>query len=347
MWKRIIIIVFAAMVLSQNCFSSEKNRAEDSNTITFYMENDAIAGTDGQYTSGIKLTWISKDMRTYRKEDGMPQCLCPVVDRLPFINDLAYQKNYFFSIGQNIYTPTDTERSDLIKDDRPYAGLTYLALGFNSKDFKRMDTLEIDLGIVGPHSYASGVQEFVHDILDSKHVNGWKNQLKDEPILDVFYERKWRVLSQEVGNNFAYDFIPHAGFSLGNLLTAGTLGAQMRFGYNLPNDFGTLLIRPGSDTNAPVDQKDARFSPGSTRFGMHFFLGLDASAIARNLLLDGNTFRHSHSVKKKPFVRRLFGGVGFLIHGAKITIANAWESKEFYSQKRGQRYGSLTISYSY
>jgi lipid A 3-O-deacylase len=347
MWKKILSFLIAAIVLSPDCHSSEKKRAEDSNTITFYMENDAIAGTDGQYSNGLKLTWISKDMRTYRKEDGMPQCLCPVVSKLPFINNPAYQKNFFFSIGQNIYTPTDTERRDLIKDDRPYAGVTYFALGFNSKNFNRMDTLEVDIGIVGPHSFASGLQEGVHNLLDSKRVNGWKNELKDEPILDIYYERKWRVLSQNLGNNFTYDFIPHVGFSLGNLLTAGTLGGQMRFGYNLPEDFGTLLIRPGSDTNAPINQKDARVSPDSTRFGMHLFLGLDASAIARNLLLDGNTFRQSHSVKKKTSVRRLFGGIGFLIHGAKITIANAWESKEFYGQKRAQRYGSLTVSYSY
>ena len=37
------------------------------------------------------------------------------------------------SLSQNIYTPEDIESSDLIKDDRPYAGILYYAIGFHSK----------------------------------------------------------------------------------------------------------------------------------------------------------------------------------------------------------------------
>jgi lipid A 3-O-deacylase len=345
--RALFIIYFLLLMAAQDSFAVENKRPEDSNTISFYLENDAIAQTDSQYTNGFKLTWISKDMRTYRNEDGMPQCLCPVVSKLPFINSPAYQKNYYFSLGQNMYTPSDTDRVDLIKDDRPYAGLTYFAFGFNSKDIHRMDTLELDIGIVGPHSYAANLQNIIHRLINSKKANGWANQLKDEPILDISYERKWRVLSSSLGNGFSYDIIPHAGLSVGNILTSGIVGGQIRFGYNVPDDFGTFLIWPGSETNAPIDQKDVRFSSENKRFGFHLFFGLDASAIARNLLLDGNTFRHSHSVHKKPFVNRAFGGVCFLIHRYKITLANVKESKEFYSQKRAAKYGSLTVSYSY
>jgi len=73
-----------------------------------------------------------------------------VIEQLPFVNEPGFQHAVSFSIGQNIYTPEDLERSDLIQDDRPYAGITYLAIGFHSKNSHRMDSLELDLGIVGP-----------------------------------------------------------------------------------------------------------------------------------------------------------------------------------------------------
>jgi lipid A 3-O-deacylase len=77
-----------------------------------------------------------------------------VIEKLPFVNEPGFQHAVSFSIGQNIYTPEDLERSDLIQDDRPYAVITYLAIGLHSKNSHRMDSLELDLGIVGPYSYA-------------------------------------------------------------------------------------------------------------------------------------------------------------------------------------------------
>jgi lipid A 3-O-deacylase len=347
MWKEISVFLVIVMCLSPDCFSSEKKSAEDSDTITFYMENDVLNHTDAQYTSGVKLTWISKNLNNYCDSAKVPGFVCSNIERLPFMNEPGFQKNIFFSMGQNIYTPNNITRKDIIKEDRPYAGLSYLALGFLNKSTKRMDTIEIDAGIVGPHSYAEKMQFFFHRLIGSKEAKGWAHQLKDEPVLDLFYERKWKVVSSDLGNGFGYDLIPHAGLSVGNLLTAAVFGGEMRLGFNVPDDFGTLLIRQGSESNAPTDDKDPRFSSDSGPFGIHLFLGLDASAVARDIFLDGNTFTDSHSVHKKPFVYRYFGGLGVLIHHVKITAASVWASKNFYTQKRIEKYGSLTVSYSY
>lgn len=246
-----------------------------------------------------------------------------------------------------MYAPEDLERTDLIPDERPYAGVTYLALGFHSKGRGRMDTIEIDLGILGPHSYAETVQKNWHERIDSTDPKGWDNQLKDEPILNIFCERKWRVLQSEIGCGFAYDLIPHVGCCLGNAFIGANLGGQFRFGWNLPNDFGTFLIRPGSDTNAPMDKRDPRFFSAGPRLGIHVFAGLDAHIVARNILLDGNTFRDSHSVDKKPFVNRLMLGVGILIHRFKISYAHVYQTKEYDTQKEAQEYGAITVSFSF
>lgn len=343
----ISILFIIILLTSRGVLADETKKPEDYKTFTVYTENDIVAGTDLQYTNGIKLTWTSEDLSRYRENKNIPEWSYRIIEILPFINKPGYQKNVSFSIGQNIYTPDDQDQTDLIKDDRPYAGISYVSIGFTSKNTESMHTMEIIGGIVGPHSYAAKTQNAFHSWFGAEKSNGWDNQLKDEPILNLFFERKWRVLSSDLGSGYACDLIPHAGFTVGNLLIAGAFGGQFRYGLNLPNDFGTLLIRPGSDTNAPVDDKDPRFSPEPRRLGIHLFFGVDALWIGRNILLDGNTFKDSHSVDKRPFVGRFFAGFGILFRKVKFTYSNVWVTKEFDTQKDGQQYGSITLSYSY
>ena len=48
------------------------------------------------------------------------------------------EQNMTIGFGQMMYTPNDKTRSDLIKDDRPFAGALMLSLGYNAR---RGDTL--------------------------------------------------------------------------------------------------------------------------------------------------------------------------------------------------------------
>jgi len=346
MRPRYALLSALLMVLPVAAMAQEQ-RVQDSSTFTFYLENDVFTGTDSNYTSGVRLTWISPDLTDYRENPKLPEWSYPIIERLPFINELGFQRSVSLSVGQNIYTPEDLTRSDLIKDDRPYSGITYFAIGFHSKSGHRMDSLELDLGIVGPHSYAEQCQTKLHEWIDSTDPQGWDNQLKDEPVFNIFYERKWRLAHSMVRKGFNFDMIPHIGFGLGNVATFASTGTEFRFGWNLPNDFGTFLIRPGSDTNAPLDKSDPRFFPLYQRFGIHVFAAVDGQAVARNIFLDGNTFRDSHHVDKEPFVANFVAGIGIIIQRFKITYAYVYRTKEFKTQHNEQKYGSITLSVSY
>jgi hypothetical protein len=340
------IIAVACVLLSgpNPCSAQKPPKAHD--TVTFYLENDVFTGTDREYTNGIKLTWISRDLSEYHQV-RTPAWSRGFIDALPFVNKPGTVRNVSLSIGQNMYAPEDLERTDLIPDDRPYAGITYLAAGFHAKDSRRMDTVEINLGIVGPHSYAEQVQKTWHNWIDTTDPKGWDHQLKDEPILNLHYERKWKLLKSDFGKGFGFDFIPHLGAAVGNALTGVNTGAQARVGWHLPNDFGTFLIRPGSDSNAPMNDDDPRFYPVFHRLGCHLFAGINTSAVVRNIFLDGNTFRDSHSVDKKPFVLQGMAGVAFIVHRYKITCAYVYQTKAYDTQKDDQEYGSITVSYSF
>ncbi|TFG90408.1 MAG: lipid A deacylase LpxR family protein [Syntrophobacterales bacterium] len=254
--------------------SAEGSPPGSTSTLTLYFENDTFYDTDREYTHGTKISWISPDLSDYRNNPLIPAWSCPLIERVPFLNKPGYHHCVSFSLGQSIYTPEDKERSDLITNERPYAGITYLAVGFHSKNDRQMDTLELDIGIVGRHSYAQDCQQTVHRWVSAADPKGWKHQLRDEPVLNAFFERKWRVLRVKSDRGFGLDVIPHIGCGAGNALTGANAGGQIRFGWNLPNDFGTFLIRPGSDSNAPMDSNDPRFFRPPPSFWCPSLLGL-------------------------------------------------------------------------
>ena len=239
------VIAISWMIIMPPAARAPAETAREASTFTFHQENDLYTGTDRDYTNGIKLTWISADLTDYRNNPNVPQWSYPLVEALPFVNEPGLQRTLSFSIGQNIYTPEDIREYELMEDDHPYAGVTYCAVGFHSRSSRRMDTLEFDIGIVGPRSYAEKCQKAVHRWTNSDYPNGWEHQVKDELFLNVYYERKMKFLGSVKHAGIGYDIIPHLGCSVGNAYTAASAGAQLRWGWNLPNDFGTSLIRPG------------------------------------------------------------------------------------------------------
>jgi len=341
------IFLFSLLLLLPLTAMAQDETAKDFRTFTLYVENDVLDDTDSLYTSGLRLSWISPDLRDYRENSRLPRWSYPLIKRLPLVNKPGLQYSVSMSIGQNIYTPEDTESSDLVKDDRPYAGILYYAIGFHSKSSRQMDSLEFLLGIVGPHSYAEETQKKVHELCNNDIFNGWDNQLKDEPVLGVFYDRKWKLRQSKISSGFSYDLIPHVGAGLGNALIYAHAGAGVRFGWNLPNDFGTFTIRPGSDTNAAIDETDPRFFLRDQRFGIHVFAAVGGSWVLRNIFLDGNAFRDSHSVDKKPFIGNYMVGVGLVLSRFKMTFAHIHQTKEFKIQKREHSFTAISLSFSY
>ena len=341
------LLVLPAFQLSTTAaYADASPSVENRSTFIFYLENDTFAGTDRHYTNAVKLSWISKDLEKYSDERGLPGWARGIVEITPGLDREGFLHNLAFSLGQNIYTPRDIAEEELIEDDRPYAGWTYLAGALHGKDFNLLTTLELSLGVVGPSSLAEESQKIFHEWLNDEEPQGWDNQLKDEPGLMLTWQRFWRVARNQVGGDFAYDVIPHAGITLGNVLTYANLGGEIRFGYNLAADFGTSLIRPGGGTSAPVGMGDPRIGSDAD-FGVTVFAGVDGRAVARNIFLDGNTWRDSHSVDKKYFVADLSSGISVVYKRLKLTYTHVYRTKEFDGQEEGQFFGSVSIAVTF
>jgi hypothetical protein len=310
----------------------------------FYFENDLFNGTDSDYTNGVKFSWVSANLKDYTHDPCLPHWIRQLNKLFETLHPGTYtSRNMVVTAGQMMFTPHDRSRADLISDDRPYAGWLYLGLGYNARDARQMDTVEINLGVVGPAALARQSQEFIHDLRGIQRFNGWSNQLGNELGIQIVAERKNKVWN-ESRPGLHFDAITHYGASLGNIRTYLNTGLELRAGTRIPNDFGTSPIRPAGDSNAPLEGPvTRRFSDG----GLHAFISADARAVARDIALDGNTFSDSHSVNKKRFVGDLATGVAWQWQGGKITYARYFRSKEFTLQENTHSFSSITLSLEY
>jgi len=344
--NRIFMALFLFLRFAALLWADPAWGTENFGTFSLYFENDIFAGTDQGYTNGIKLSWISPDLTGYAESGKLPDWSLPYVRWLPFINEPGFQHNVVLCMGQNMYTPEDISREDLIEDDRPYAGWAYFGIAFHSKNERRLDTMEFQLGIVGPLSGAEQAQKFVHRKIDNQCPNGWDNQLKNEPGLAIIYERKLRVLQGGASEAPGFDAIAHLGGTLGNVYTYANAGMEARAGWNIPPDFGDSIIRPGGDTNAPASARDPRLCREND-FSLYVFSAVSGRTVLRDIFLDGNTFTASHSVDKKYFVADFCIGFSLIIHRFKLSYARVFRTKEFYGQNGNPSFGSITLSFSW
>jgi len=350
-WKAfkntIILGVITCSTLLLCSFSvAQTDPAEKHSTFFLYFENDSFGGTDRHYTNAFRLTWLSPDLTEYDEDTRLPRWGLPLIRKLPLINRPGFQRNVGLSLGQNIYTPENISRRDLIRDDRPYAGWTYLSLTFHVKNTVKLDVFEVTMGIVGPSSLAEGTQRIVHGWLESKDPKGWDHQLRNEPGLIIGWQRNWRLFSKGMGSGFGFDFIPHIGGVAGNVATYANIGGEIRVGYNLPLDFGTSFIRSGSGIEAPADKTDPRLRRRKN-FGIHLFTDVDGRAVARNIFLDGNTWKESHSVDRRVLVADMAAGLAIVYKHFKLSYAHVYRTKEFDGQKRGEIFGSMTLAITF
>jgi len=187
-------------------------------TLNLYVENDLFSETDQDYTSGIQLSWVSPDISDYVESEELPAWIRRLNRNLTFFHQSheGLKRNVTVTFGQQIYTPQDLNETNLIEDDRPYAGWLFLGLGYQTRAEDQLDTLEVQIGIVGPGAYGQEAQDFIHDLRGFEKFKGWDNQLRHEPSIVATWEhkRKWRRINPET--RFGYDAITHAGLSLGN-----------------------------------------------------------------------------------------------------------------------------------
>ena len=248
----------------------------------------------------------------------------------------------FFSLTQEINTPSDTSTPNPSTNDMPYSGALYLGWGYGGildrggrKDC--LYSVEAKLGVIGPSAGGETIQNKFHDLIGTPAAAGWGTQLPDELLLNIDGEFRRRFDLDPTGNGYR-DLIARALVELGTVRTEVALGAQFRWGVNLDKSWGHSYIRHSNGYD-PVDtlQPDA----ARPNFSYWAFVDTQLEVVVRNYATDGTHFRDSRGVTRSPIVLQCALGTTFQVRAWSATYFLAMRTKEFETQDGVHFFGGL------
>ena len=308
--------------------------------IRVLFENDMFSGhrllhesasSDRWYTNGVKLIATQcPDVRPF----FLPGAALTLADR--FLKGRDVQFGY--TVGQLMFTPENITVAAPQTADRFWAG--YLYLGSIAQTFYRgqLETLEIDLGVIGPPAFAEEAQTFIHRLRGFEVPVGWGNQMPTEPTLNVHYLNMYRGLGAlPLFAGLSADLTPHYGAAVGTVFDYVHGGATMRIGQDLrPAPAGTIDI-------------PSLGGIGEFRHRWSVFLRFDARATAYNAFLQGGFFRgdpHHSDLRARPLSYTVTPGLTFENPGWRASLLFNRRSREFNNapfSRSVQSFGTLNI----
>jgi len=307
--------------------------------VAVYWQNDGTIlkrnnPTDRHYTNGNALTI------THR-----PQWARELAAHVPFREDFDPRRTAGgYLLGHQMFTPRQIESRQLIQNDRPYAGYLYGGGFWQRANATTHDHLELNLGLVGPSTQAEELQKIIHDWSGGKSPSGWEHQLGDEPTVQTFLRRTWRVSLTEPlerprpARGFGAELLPHTEMALGTVRLHAEAGVTARVGLNLPDDFGPGHLRQFPDATGKVEQG----------FSSYVFATAAGRGVAHDIFLDGNVFEGSHSVDAEPWVGRFRAGLSTRYRrgdwNLSLIYGQTFLTRQFERQDSGDAYGELRLA---
>ncbi len=231
---------------------------------------------------------------------------------------------FFFSFGQEIYTPKD--RAAVVPDprDHPYAGYLYASAGKArfSDDFAI--ATEIQLGATGDNSFAAQTQREYHRLIHEIRPAGWDTQIHGRVVAQAIGDVRTRfMLDGACGNEaFGADLIVRGFGDLGNLRGIVSAGTQFRAGLNLPKDFGM---------SADMRRSASVVFDPRVSASVYAYADISADVVLWDKTLTGDSGGHA-DICAYPLVGELSLGICAIYDCVSITFFQSFRSKEFTSQ---------------
>jgi len=325
-------------VTSAQCVS-DGPCGRNASSLYLQVENDVFSGSkqDQGYSSGVKIGWVSADLAG--RADCPSTAVCSLHNALSWLQPGGETQNMVMALEHMLFTPRD-KRRDLIVTDRPYAATLTLTLGYQARRDARLRSNLLTIGVVGPAALGRPMQNGMHSILNNARFQGWHNQLKNEPILQWAHEDRTRWVGAQTRTAWRGDAIAYWGGTVGNLATHLNAGGELRYGLRLPDDFGSGRL-------AGVNTARSDAGTSASGWAAHAFLALDTRLIARDLTLDGSTWRHRHKVDKRHVVAELGYGLAFRYARWNVTLARYHRTREFNGQTQRPVFGGVRVWYRF
>ena len=322
--------------------------------VTVLVENDKFAGTDKFYTNGFKLSYQRDDVGSISTFFSDLISLIPPFKARPLAWGLV--------LGQDIYTPADTEETRLIPNDRPYGAWFYAGLTLTRGNRPRPgeerpailfeDRIELLFGAIGEAAQGEEVQNNWHRIINVSLSEGWDNQLKSEVGVQLYLQRKWLIdLWRGEGLLPGADFQPNLGGALGTVFTHLSVGGTFRFGWNLGDVFGP----PQRIASAGL----AALTPPPDHVRFYVFGRLHGRIVLHNAFIAGGVFRapvrelsingviERHDIDYERFVADFEVGAVLEWRWLQIGLTSVTRTREFDEQPDSFTFGGIHVQLTF
>lgn len=299
-------------------FSVTLSAQNSSFEIGIVTDNDLYTSTknDQYYTNGLQIFY------RYLSKKRKPEVLKK-------INEIR--------LGQFMYTPRYIYKDEEQMFDRPFAGYLFGEFGntnfyTNQSVFKKY----IQVGYVGPNSFADQVQSSTHKLFHYTAFEQWDYQIKNTLAIQTYFMFSKPFLSSIKSERIDFQWQSEA--KLGTVFTSLSTGFVTRIGIK--------KLVALSDSNFHGASLNQNNSPLESEF--YFYMAPSFNYQMYDATIQGGLFNNNSPVTfdLKPFRFNGEAGLRYRKNNLNLSYAFVYRGKEvaFYRNK-GYFYGSIGISY--
>ena len=326
--------------------------SDDAGYLTFFLDNDLFAGRDQDYTNGARLSYITEGRplldvpfieKNLHRFSAVGQYANPFSSIWGLKDTSKVEYAYGFSLTQLMFTPETQTTLTAPPGERPYAGWAGIGFSLHARNEKILNSVEISLGVVGPHAQAQETQDFIHDIRNIDRFQGWDSQIPNEITLNLHFDhkRRWTDLRKvELPFDLELDGFHEIGYSIGNFLTEAHVGFVLRLGWNIPVEFSDARLTPTAHTQKLY--ADGGYNRHD--WSCYFIGGARITGVLHDITLDGPLFRDfDTNVSREPWVGEIYAGFGIRYRSWEFNYVHTFRSKQFKTQSESPSFGSIAI----
>lgn len=312
MQSKTVLLVYMFLLFSIT-LSSQNTSAE----IGIVTDNDLYTSTknDQYYTNGLEIFY--RYLSNKKKSQVLKK-----------INEIR--------IGQYMYSPRFIYKDEEEMFDRPFAGYLFGQFGnINFYNNQAVFKKYIQVGYVGPNSFAEQIQTGTHKLFHYEAFEEWDYQIKNTFGLQTYFMFSKPFLSAI--NSERIDFQWQSEAKLGTIFTGFSIGFVTRIGIKKlvsisdSNFYGASL-----NNNKPIERE------------FYFYLAPSFNCQIYDATIQGSLFNDNSPVtfNLKPFRFNGEAGLRYRKNNWNLSYAFVYRGKEvkFY-RNIGYFYGSIGISY--
>ena len=221
-------------------------------------ENDFFTASDRDYTQGILIEKVN-----------------PEIKRFPFMRLLWHPAKSDFKYGlaveHNAYTPNQIDKYAIQFGDRPYAGVLLFKTFLIASDFdrKRIISVTLSTGLIGPGAGAEQMQRTIHHWIKYTQPEGWHNQIRNDFVVNYQIDIEKEIFQNN--NHFSL-----SAFGSGRM---GTLSDKLSAGFTAALGNFRSYFKAPAFTNR--------------HFQWYFYEQLTGNVMGYDATLQGGLFNHT------------------------------------------------------